>query len=341
MAEEKNSMLAGLDDGHFILGTFGSNVSSGVSVTTIPERWDNSWANNVTLATLLDAAGIEFMLPVARWIGYGGQTNFEGNALECATWAAGLAAHTRHLNLIVTVHSSVHNPAVVAKQIATIDAISGGRVGLNIVAGWNQPEYAALGLELVANHGERYAFTQEWFDIIKKLWTSTEAFDWEGRFWKLKNILGDPRLSRHAPIINAGGSGDGQQFAVRNADLLFTVVYDLERSAASVKELKAKGREAGRKVGVICTVQVVCRPTEQEARDFFAYYCEQNSDWEQVDLLTELLFANSKSFPAEIRAQIRTGMAAGHGAYLLVGTPRQVADVSLIHSVPMLHDLWN
>lgn len=321
-------MLAGLDEGHFILGTFGTNVSSGVSVTMIPERWNNSWANNLALAKLLDDAGLEFMLPVARWIGHGGKTNFEGNVLECATWAAGLAAHTDRLNLIVTVHSAVHNPVVVAKQIATIDSISGGRVGLNIVAGWNRPEYAALGLELPASHEERYSYTQEWFDIIKKLWTSTESFDWVGRYWQLKNVLGDPRLSRNAPIINAGGSGEGQGFAVRNADLLLTVVVDLARSAAVVEDLKTRGREAGRKVGVICTVHVVCRPSEQEARDFLKYYCEENSDWDQVDTLIGLLLANSKSFPADVKAQIRFGMAAGHGGYLLVGTPRQVADVS-------------
>lgn len=330
MTESKNSMLTGLDDGHFLLGTFGTNVSSGVSVTTIPERWDNSWANNLALAKLLDDAGLEFMLPIARWIGYGGQTNFEGNVLECATWAAGLAAHTRRINLIVTVHSTVHNPVVVAKQIATLDSISGGRVGLNVVAGWNEPESAALGLAPPASHPERYAYTQEWFDIIKKLWTSTEPFDWSGRFWQLKNVLGDPRPARKAPVFNAAGSGEGQAFAARNADLLFAVITDLERSAVVVEGLKAKGRAAGRNVGVVCTVHVVCRPTEQEAREFFEYYCEQHSDWEQADRLISLLFAHSQAFPADVREQVRIRMAAGHGGYLLMGTPRQVANVSFI-----------
>lgn len=332
----KNSMLTGLENGHFILGLFGSNVSSGVSVTTIPERWDNSWAHNLALAKLLDDAGLEFLLPVARWIGYGGQTNFEGNILESTTWAAGLAAHTRRLNLIVTVHAAVHNPVVVAKQIATIDAISGGRVGLNIVAGWNKPEFAALGVDFAA-HEERYAYAQEWVDIVKKLWTSEESFDWDGRYWQLKNVRGEPRPSRPAPIINAGGSGAGRAFAVRNADMLFSAhIEELARAKAEFEGLKAAGREVGREVGVIVHAHVVCRATEEEAQAFFKYYCTDNADWEQVDRMVELVFANSKGLPPEARARIRTTMAAGHYGYLLVGTPRQVADVSCPSKVSFL-----
>lgn len=86
-----------LDKGHFVLGVFGPNCSSGMAVTKIPERWDNSWENNLRLARMLEDAGIEFMLPVARWVGHGGETNFQSNVLECFTWAAGLAASTMNV----------------------------------------------------------------------------------------------------------------------------------------------------------------------------------------------------------------------------------------------------
>ncbi|CAN8101538.1 unnamed protein product [Discula destructiva] len=330
MADSQNTILSNLKSGHFILGTFGTNVSSGATITTIPERWDNSWANNVALAKLLDDAGIEFMLPIARWIGYGGRTNFEGNILEPATWAAGLAAHTQRLNLVVTVHAAVQNPVVVAKQLATIDAISGSRVGLNVVAGWNAPEYAALGLASalpLAKHAERYAYTQEWLGIVRKLWADGAApFDWDGAFWTLKGARAEPGLSRPMPIINAAGSGEGRAFAVRNADVLFTPVPDLERSRLEIAELKAQGRAVGRDVWVMTYVHVVCRPTEEEAKAFFDYFCTENADWEVTDELLSMLFASSKAFPPETLAQVRTNFAAGHGASLLIGTPRQVAD---------------
>lgn len=321
-------------EGQFLLGTFASNCSGGMSVTKVEERWDNSWENNLKLAKMLDEAGIEFMLPIARWIGYGGETNFQGNVLETITWATGLLAHTKNINVIATVHTTANHPVVVAKQIATIDQISSGRIGLNIVAGWNEPEYKALGLELPAAHEERYAYAQDWFDVIKALWSKPEAFDWNGAFFKLKNVLGYPQLSRRAPILNAAGSGEGRDFAVRNADLLFTPAIDLERSKVEVPALKAQAKEAGRNLGVLTFAHVVCRPTEQEAKDYLEHFAQENADWVAVDNLVSLQFAHAQSFPHDLLALIRNRFAAGHGGYPLVGTPQQVADgILTLHAV--------
>lgn len=139
----ENSMFA---EGQFLLGTFATNSNSGMSVTTVPERWVNTFENNLTLAKLLDDAGIDFMLPIARWIGYGGVTDFHGDVLETMTWATGLLAQTKYINVIATMHTAFNHPVVVAKQITTVEQISNGRIGLNIVAGWNQPEYEAFGV---------------------------------------------------------------------------------------------------------------------------------------------------------------------------------------------------
>ena len=81
-----------LSGDRFRLGTFSTNCSSGMTPTKAPERWVNSWDNNLKLAQMLDEAGIDFMLPIARWIGYGGETDFHGGVLETMTWAAGLLA---------------------------------------------------------------------------------------------------------------------------------------------------------------------------------------------------------------------------------------------------------
>jgi dimethylsulfone monooxygenase len=126
---------------------------------------------------MLDEAGIDFMLPIARWIGYGGETDFHGGVLETMTWAAGLLAATKNIAVFRHhPHRQPTTPAVAAKQIATIDQIGHGRAGLNIVAGWNKPEYEALGLTLPDDHETRYAYAQEWFDLVRKLWASDEHF---------------------------------------------------------------------------------------------------------------------------------------------------------------------
>jgi dimethylsulfone monooxygenase len=328
MTVSRNRMF---DQDQFLLGTFASNCSGGMSVTKVPERWVNSWENNLKLARLLDAADIDFMLPIARWIGYGGDTNFHGGVLETMTWAASLAASTNNINLFATVHVSANNPVVAAKQIATIDEVSRGRIGLNIVAGWNEPEYEALGLELPNGHTDRYSYAQEWFDVVKALWSRSEAFDWDGQHFHLKSVLGDPRPRRTIPILNAAGSVDGRAFAVRNADFLFTPAIDLVRSTEEIAALKAQAAEVGRSVGVLTFSHVVCRPTEKEAREYLKYFGKDNADWDAVDNLVRLQFAHAQSFPHDLLALIRDRMAAGHGGFPLVGTPEQVADG--IHSL--------
>lgn len=109
--------------------------------------------------------------------------------------------------------------------------MSGNRVGLNIVAGWNKPEYDALGLELPNDHETRYGYAQEWFDIVRKLWDHEGRFDWEGKYFNLHQVHGDPRPDYHPPIFNAAGSGQGRDFASSNANFLFTPAMELERSA--------------------------------------------------------------------------------------------------------------
>lgn len=314
------------DRDRFLLGTFASNCSGGMSVTKVPERWASTWDNNLKLAHLLDEAGFDFMLPIARWIGYGGETEFQNSVLETITWAAGLLANTQKLTVFATVHTAANLPVVVAKQLATIDRISKGRIGLNIVAGWNKPEYEALGLTLPDDHPTRYGYAQEWFDIVRKLWTEERHFDWDGTHFHLKAVMGDPRPSTPLPILNAAGSGEGRAFAVRNADFLFTPAIDLARSAQEVADLEAKGREAGRDLGVLTFAHVVCRETEQEARDYIQHYARDNVDTGALDRLMALQFAHAQSFPHDLLAMIRDSMAAGHGGFPLTGTPEQVAD---------------
>lgn len=311
----------------FKLGIFAANCSNGMSVTTVPERWDASWDNNLKLAQMCDAAAIDFFLPIARWIGYGGRDiNFQRDVLETTTWAAGLLAATRDIAVITTVHVAANNPVVAAKQIATLDRIGHGRAGLNIVAGWNAPEYAALGLDLPTDHESRYAYAQEWFDVVERLWRDEGPFDFAGRFFRMSGVHSDPKPVRgRVPILNAAGSGEGRAFAVRNADFLFTPAIDLGRSAGEIAALKAQGREVGRDVDVLTFAHVVCRPTEAEARAYYDHTLA-HADWEATDNLVRLQFAHAQSFPHDLLALIRERMAAGHGGYPLIGTPDQVAD---------------
>ena len=309
------------------LGTFSANCSSGMAVTKVDERWDNSWANNIDLVKQCDEAGIEFMLPIARWIGYGGDTDFHGNVLETVTWAAGLAAHSKRIQVFATVHTAFNHPIVVAKQLATLDQLSNGRIGLNVVAGWNKPEYDAFGVDLPSDHSDRYAMAQEWFDYVTRLWKEDSAFDWEGAFFRGKGVYGQPHpVQERVPIINAAASEEGRAFAMRNADFLFTPVFDFGQAQETVDDIKSKAQSVGRNVEVLTFCTVVCRPTQKEAEDYLDWYANENADWDAVDNLMTLQGMHAQSFTKEALAMFRDRFAAGHGGFPLVGTPDHISD---------------
>jgi dimethylsulfone monooxygenase len=309
------------------LGFFSPNCSSGMAVTTLPERWVNSWDNNIRLAQLGDEAGIEFLLPIARWIGYGGETDFHGSVLETVTWATGLLAHTKRINVFATVHTAFIHPVVAAKQLATADQLGHGRLGLNIVAGWNKPEYDAFGVELPQAHSDRYALAQEWFDVVQRIWQHDGAFDWDGRFYKLKGLYGFPRpYDGPPPIMNAAGSSEGRQFATRNADFLFCISIDPDQSRSEVTDIRRQAKEQARDTGVFTLCHVVCRPTHAQATEYLQHYAEAHADWPAVDNLMRLQGMHAQSFPPEALRTMRGRFAAGHGTFPLVGDPDHVAN---------------
>src|SRR5947208_2798905 len=115
------------------IGLFGPNCSSGRAVTTVPERWSGNWQDNLKLAHMADEAGLDFLLPIARWKGYGGDTDYQGATLETLTWACGLLASTSRITVFGTVHAPLFNPVIAAKEMVTADHIGQGRFGLNLV----------------------------------------------------------------------------------------------------------------------------------------------------------------------------------------------------------------
>jgi alkanesulfonate monooxygenase SsuD/methylene tetrahydromethanopterin reductase-like flavin-dependent oxidoreductase (luciferase family) len=268
------------------------------------------------------------MLPIARWIGYAGDTNFHGSVLDPLTWAAGLLTETERLTVFATIHTAYNHPIVAAKQFATIDKIGRGRAGINIVAGWNKPEYDTFGADLPQDHDSRYELAQEWWDVVKKIWETEEIFDHDGRFYQLEHVESLPKPHDGVlPVLNAGSSPQGRDFAARNSNFALTnVMGPLDGAEVVTKVTQAARQRHGRDVGVFTLSHVVCRPTRAEAQEFLHYYADENADWDAVDNLMELQGLHAKSFTPEMLATYRPRFAAGHGSVPLIGTPDEVAD---------------
>ena len=308
------------------LGLFGANCSSGRAATKVPERWSGSWEDNLAVALLADEAGIDFMLPIGRWRGYGGETNFEGASLETITWATGLLAQTKRLTVFGTVHAPMFHPIVAAKQFATADRVGRGRFGLNLVCGWNQDEFTMFGVQQ-REHDLRYAYGREWLEIVTKLWTQSEAFSLESEFFNVHDVVGEPKpFGDERPVImNAGASPVGREFAVQNSDLLFIPLSDIETGARDVAAVELRASAIGREVHVCANGFVVCRPTRREAEEYLRYYSQEQADWGAVDHLMALNGTASMSYDPEHFKVFRNRWAAGHGGFPVVGDPDDVA----------------
>jgi dimethylsulfone monooxygenase len=320
------------------IGLFGANCSSGRSATKVAERWSAHWPDCLRLACMADEAGIDFMLPIARWKGYGGDTDFHGTTLETITWAAGLLAATSHITVFGTVHAPLFHPLIAAKALVTADHIGEGRLGVNLVVGWNEGEFEMFGVEQRA-HDARYDFAQEWLDVVTRAWSEPGDFDVEGRFLKLRKVRAFPKPygGTRPLLMNAGSSAVGQDFALRNCDAFFTATAgsrtSLEGNARRVAEIKSNARALGGDIEVYTVGQVICRASQQEADAYYHYALIENADWGAIERMLALRNITPQNIaPDEYAAKRRYFAANAIGGYPFVGTPdkvaRELADLS-------------
>jgi alkanesulfonate monooxygenase SsuD/methylene tetrahydromethanopterin reductase-like flavin-dependent oxidoreductase (luciferase family) len=322
------------------LGLFGPNCSNGRSYTTVPERWDASWDNNLKLARLADEIGLECVVPIARWKGYGGQTNVNGSSFESIAWACGLLAATRRINVFCTVHVPLIHPIVAAKQMATVDHVGHGRLGVNVVCGWNEDEFQMFGVTK-HEHDDRYEQGDEWWTIVRRIWSGGQPFDFAGRFYQLGGVEGQPMpyAGQRPLMMNAGSSPRGRAFAIDNSDMHFDGVQSPEASVERIAETKRLARAADRDIQVWTPVGIVCRPSKQEA-DEFSQYLVEHADWGALGQLSQLHAADARSRTDTEGILRRMGKAPAErqvlarGSYCAIGDADHVADALLrLHRV--------
>jgi dimethylsulfone monooxygenase len=316
------------------IGLFGANCSSGRAVTQVAERWSGDWDDNLKMAQIADAAGIDFLLPVARWKGYGGDTDYQGATLETITWATALLASTRQITVFGTVHAPMFHPVIAAKQFVTADRVGKGRFGLNMVVGWNQDEFDMFGVTQ-RDHDARYAYGEEWLRAVRMIWSDAEDFDFDGQYIKLKNVRGKPKpWGDSLPLtMNAGTSPAGQEFALRHCDALFTNPPReelhrglLEATRNHVAAVKKQANDYGREIDVYSVGVVTCRPTRQEAHDYYHHCIVENADWSAVDCILAKRKISEASVGREKFEQHRKHTANGMGGLPIIGDADDVAN---------------
>ena len=212
-------------------------------------------------------------------------------AIEPLTLLTVLGTVTEHIGLIATASTSYNSPYNLARRFASLDHVSAGRAGWNIVTTAGPAAARNFGLEDSPDHGERYARAAEFTEVALKLWDSWEDDvyvgdkeegiwgddakihppRYRGRFLSVEGALNIPRSPQGYPLlVQAGSSEDGKDFAARYAEAVFTAQQTLEEAQGFYTDLKARTKDAGRDpdgIKILPGIVPVIGSTEAEARE--------------------------------------------------------------------------
>jgi alkanesulfonate monooxygenase len=208
-----------------------------------------------------------------------------------------MAAVTRDLGFGITVNIAGEHPYTFARRLSTLDHLTGGRIGWNIVTGYLDSAARALGQDGLAQHDSRYDRADDYLDLLYKLWETSwdedavrrdkagrlyadpakiHAVRHEGPFYRSEGVhLAEPSPQRTPVLYQAGASGRGQRFAARHAECVFIAAPDKETARRTARSLRAEVVAAGRRpedVKVLMGISVIAGETEAEARDKLADY---------------------------------------------------------------------
>ncbi|OAN25146.1 dimethylsulfone monooxygenase SfnG [Pseudomonas oryzihabitans] len=238
------------------------NVSGGLVVSTIEQRTHWGIDYNRKLAQLAEQAGFDYALTQIRFTaGYGAEYQHESVAFSHALLAA-----TERLKVIAAILPGPWNPALAAKQLATIDQLTNGRVAINLVSGWFKGEFHGIG-EPWLDHDERYRRSEEFIRALKGIWTQ-DSFSFAGDFYRFRNYTLKPKPLQqpHPEIFQGGSSRAARDMAARVSDWYFTNGNTPEGIRAQVEDLRAKAAANGHSIKVGVNAFVIARDTEAEAR---------------------------------------------------------------------------
>ncbi len=233
-----------------------------------PAVEDGSFRRVLEVTKRAETLGFDFVLSPAIWRGRKGPSRHWMDALESLTTTAALLQATGRIAVFATIHMTVYHPAIIAKMMMTLDQIGPSRVGLNLVTGSSYLDLSQVGLWRDGlSHDERYDLGDEWIGVVKRLWTE-EVVTHKGKFFELNAATMGPKPSRLPPLVNAGASERGFQFAAENCDIAFiTAGADPKKLIESTKQAKATARALNKPdLKVFGLITLIPGESDQEAQ---------------------------------------------------------------------------
>lgn len=330
-----------------------AHVTAGIDIDHYVQLARTAEAAKFDLIFCEDAAGLrEANVAIAS------QTS-RSIGFEPISLLAALAAQTSHIGLVATASTSYNEPYGLARAFSSLDQISGGRSGWNLVTSASHIEAANFGSSGLRPHSDRYERAREFATVVAGLWQGEgNALNHDGRNFSVLDPLDLPRSPQGAPVmVQAGASDEGRDLAARTADVVFTAAQTFEEAKAFYDDLKARLVACGREpddIKIMPGVAPVVAASEAEARAKVDELQELIPDDVGVALLSSYLSTDLSSYPVDgplpelpategmqsrqalvveqsrrdnlsIR-QLARHFAGARGHWRVVGTPAQIAD---------------
>jgi pyrimidine oxygenase len=259
------------------IGVFIPINNNGWIISANSPQYMPSFELNKAVVQKAERYGFDFALSMIKLHGFGGKTEFWDHGLESFTLMAGLAPVTSRIRLFASAAVLTLPPAIVARMTSTIDDISGGRFGVNIVSGWHKIEYTQMGLWPGDEHfARRYDLSTEYVRILRELW-ETGRSNLQGDYFKMDNCVLSPRPTGPIKVVSAGQSDRGMEFAARYCDFNFCLgegVNEPTKAAAVPARVLEHAKATGRDVGAYMLYMIIADETDAAALARWDHYNE-------------------------------------------------------------------
>ena len=314
------------------IGVFVPIGSRGWLISTTSPKTMPSFDLNRTVVQRAEHFGMDFALAMIKLRGFGGPSEYWDHNLEAFTLMAGLAAVTKRIKLFASVAVLTMPPALVARMAVTIDSIAPGRIGVNIVTGWQPTEYKQMGIwPGDAHFRRRYDYVSEYVQIMHELWADGVS-NFKGEFFQMDDCRLSPRPSAPIEVVGANSSDRGMQFVAEHCDYNFVGCGGLnqpENVAEPLGRLLAAVAKTGRNVGAFALMMVIAAETDEAAFAKWDLYKSGTDlealDWQRAQASADTQAPENSTAAGMIRRSREGGTPQPTGMLKLIGSYASVA----------------
>jgi pyrimidine oxygenase len=310
-------------DQPFKLGVFMPVANNGWIISKTAPQYMPTFELNKQIAQCAESVGFDYIFSMAKWTGYGGATEYWDHSIESFTLMSALAPVTTTLRLVASIAPVLVHPTIVAKMAVTLDDISGGRLGINLVS--SDHEYVRMGLYPDNFYSFRHEYMNEWLTIAKRLWQG-ETVDFQGQYFSITGYSSKP-LPVQKPwpsIVYATSSDGGYEFVANHCDEAF-LRCDEKKNPTS-KWVKHLAAERGRAVKTQAHVCLILGEDDADAQRMLNGLRE-GADYEAItNVWDELNYEGDKIARGKELVEQRFPRTLFYQAFPLIGGPQTVAD---------------